>query len=46
MAFAGGEKKSELEVVGSVGKRNTGTTIRFWPNPRFFDSARISVPRL
>jgi topoisomerase-4 subunit B len=46
MAFAGGEKKSELEVVGSVGKRNTGTTIRFWPNPRYFDSAKISVPRL
>ena len=46
MAFAGGEKKSELEVVGSVGKRNSGTTIRFWPNPRYFDSAKISVPRL
>ncbi len=46
MAFAGGEKKSELEAVGSVGKRNTGTTIRFWPNPRYFDSAKISVPRL
>ena len=46
MAFADGEKKSALEVVGSVGKRNTGTTIRFWPNPGYFDSAKISVPRL
>jgi topoisomerase-4 subunit B len=46
MAFAGGEKKSELEVVGSVGKRNSGTAIRFWPDPRYFDSAKISVPRL
>jgi len=46
MAFAGGEKKSELEVVGDVGKRNTGTAIRFWPDPRYFDSAKISVPRL
>ncbi len=46
MSFAGGDKKSELEVVGSVGKRNTGTTIRFWPNPRYFDSAKISVSRL
>jgi topoisomerase-4 subunit B len=46
MAFAGGEKKSELEVVGSVGKRNSGTVIRFWPDPRYFDSAKISVPRL
>jgi topoisomerase-4 subunit B len=46
MAFAGGEKKSELEVVGTVGKRNTGTTIRFWPDPRYFDSPKISIPRL
>jgi topoisomerase-4 subunit B len=46
MAFAGGDKKSELEVVDSVGKRNTGTSIRFWPNPRYFDSAKFSVPRL
>ncbi|TDJ18179.1 MAG: DNA topoisomerase IV subunit B [Gammaproteobacteria bacterium] len=46
MAFAGGEKTSELEVVGSVGKRNSGTAIRFWPDPRYFDSAKISVPRL
>jgi topoisomerase-4 subunit B len=46
MAFAGGEKVSDLEVVGEVGRRNTGTTLRFWPDPRFFDSARFSLPRL
>ncbi|MDX1434136.1 MAG: DNA topoisomerase IV subunit B, partial [Gammaproteobacteria bacterium] len=46
IAFAGGDKITELEVVGDVGKRNTGTTIRFWPDPRYFDSPRVSVPRL
>jgi len=46
MAFAGGEKKSELEVVDSVGKNNTGTTLRFWPDPKYFDSPKFSVPRL
>jgi topoisomerase-4 subunit B len=46
MAFAHGEKLSELEPVGEVGKRNTGTVIRFWPEPRYFDSPRFSVPRL
>jgi len=46
MAFAGGEKVSELEPAGEVGRRNTGTTIRFWPDPRYFDSPRFSVPRL
>ncbi len=46
MAFANGEKKSDLEVIGSVGKRNTGTTLRFWPDPKFFDSPKFSIPRL
>ncbi len=46
MSFAGGNKRSSLEVVGSVGKANTGTTIRFWPDPQYFDSPVISVPRL
>ncbi len=46
MSFAGGDKKTDLEVVGEVGKRNTGTTLRFWPDPRYFDSATFSVPKL
>ena len=46
MAFANGERVSKLEVVGTVGQRNTGTTLRFWPDPKFFDSAKFSIPRL
>ncbi|MFQ5660027.1 MAG: DNA topoisomerase IV subunit B [Gammaproteobacteria bacterium] len=46
MAFAGGEKKSRLEVVAEIGKRNTGTTIQFWPDPKYFDSIKVSIPRL
>lgn len=46
MAFANGEKISELDVKGTVGQRNTGTTLRFWPNPVYFESPRFSVPRL
>ncbi|MGD2115178.1 MAG: DNA topoisomerase IV subunit B [Acidobacteriota bacterium] len=46
MTFAGGARTSELEEVGSVGQRNTGTWIRFWPDPAFFDSTTVSVPRL
>ena len=46
MAFEGGEKVEELEAVGSVGRRNTGTTIRFWPDGRYFDSPKFSIPRL
>ena len=46
ISFAGGKKRGKLEVVGTVGKANTGTTIRFWPDPQYFDSAKISVSRL
>ncbi len=46
MAFADGAPVSDLEVVGEVPRRATGTTLRFWPDPQFFDSPRFSVPRL
>ncbi|MEM7081285.1 MAG: DNA topoisomerase IV subunit B [Pseudomonadota bacterium] len=46
MAFKNGNKASPLEVVGKVGQRNTGTTLRFWPDPKYFDSAKFSVARL
>ena len=35
---------SKLEVVGKVGQSNTGTTVRFWPDPKFFDSRRDLGP--
>ena len=46
MSFAGGVPKSKLEAVGEVGKRNTGTTIRFWPDPKYFDTTAILIPKL
>ena len=46
MAFADGAKTSNLRVVDTVGQRNTGTTVRFWPDPKFFDSPKFSIPKL
>jgi topoisomerase-4 subunit B len=46
MSFADGERRSKLEVVGKVAKSTTGTTVRFWPNPKYFDSPTFSLPRL
>jgi topoisomerase-4 subunit B len=46
MTFADGAKTSELRVIGSVPKRETGSTVRFWPDPRFFDTIKFAVPRL
>ncbi|HEX4375924.1 MAG TPA: DNA topoisomerase IV subunit B [Steroidobacteraceae bacterium] len=44
--FRDGRVSSKLEVIGTVGQRNTGTTLRFWPDPQFFDADRFSVPDL
>ena len=44
--FEGGEPTTGLEVVGSVGKRNTGTQVRFLPDAAFFDSPRVALERL
>ena len=46
ISFKGGKRKTKLEVVGKVGRANTGTTIRFWPDSKYFDSSNFSVPRL
>ena len=46
MDFLGGDKAGELGKVGTVGKRNTGTTIHFWPDKQYFDTAKFSLARL
>ena len=46
LSFKNGERISELEVVGNVGKSNTGTTIRFWPNSKYFHSDKINIDDL
>jgi len=43
ISFKDGKADSKLTVVGTVGARNTGTTVRFWPDPKFFDSDKFSV---
>jgi topoisomerase-4 subunit B len=46
MAFEHGDKVSPLEVVGTVGKKRTGTTLHFWPEAKYFDSPKISLGKL
>ncbi|MDH3342635.1 MAG: DNA topoisomerase IV subunit B [Gammaproteobacteria bacterium] len=46
MNFAHGAKTSKLKEIGTVGKKNTGTTIHFWPEKKYFDSPNFSLPRL
>ena len=46
MHFNNGDKKSELKVIGDVGIRNSGTTIRFKPNIKYFESDQINLKDL
>ncbi len=46
MAFANGDRASKLETVGSVGKKNTGTRLRFWPDPKYFDTPKFNLRAL
>ena len=46
MKFSNGDKKNELKVVGDVGLRNTGTSIKFKPNPEYFESDKIKTNEL
>ena len=46
ISFNNGKKASKLSKIGTVGKRNTGSTVRFWPDGQYFDSVKFSVRRL
>jgi topoisomerase IV subunit B len=46
MSFKGGDKATDLKVIDSVGQRNTGTIIKFYPDPKYFDSPNVSIPKL
>ncbi|KLV02219.1 DNA topoisomerase IV subunit B [Photobacterium aquae] len=46
IAFENGDKVSELEVIGTCGRRAKGTSVHFWPDTKYFDSPKFSVSRL
>jgi topoisomerase-4 subunit B len=41
-----GNVKEPLKKIGTVGPRDTGTRVRFWPDPKFFDSPKINAAEL
>ncbi len=46
MEFANGDRVGELEIIDTVGKKNTGTSVRFWPDPKYFDTPKILLTKL
>ncbi len=46
ISFENGKKTSKLKQIGTVGRRNTGSMVRFWPDEQYFDTNKISLSRL
>ncbi|BBB24253.1 topoisomerase IV subunit B [Isorropodon fossajaponicum endosymbiont JTNG4] len=46
ITFSNGFKQTELEITRSIGKRNTGTIVKFKPDAQFFDTIKFSASRL
>ncbi len=44
--YENGDAKTKLKVIDTIGKRNTGSKVTFQPDPKYFDSANVSVSRL
>ncbi|MBS0456365.1 MAG: DNA topoisomerase IV subunit B [Proteobacteria bacterium] len=44
--YADGDATSKLKAVGTVGKKNTGTRLRFWPDPKYFDGPKFAIKPL
>ena len=46
IAFSGGAVIEPLQRIGDAPKRASGTRVRAWPDPRFFDTASIPAAEL
>ncbi|MBS0288791.1 MAG: DNA topoisomerase IV subunit B [Proteobacteria bacterium] len=46
MSFKDGNTHTKLKATGSVQKKQTGTSLRFWPDPKYFDSPKFSISKL
>jgi topoisomerase-4 subunit B len=46
MTFKDGNRATPLEIVGNVGKKNTGTRVRFWADGKYFDTPKFNLRAL
>ncbi len=46
MEFQNGDRSSDLAVIGTAPKKHTGTTVRFWPDPKYFDTPKILLGKI
>lgn len=46
IVFANGERAQALEITGKCAKKDTGTSVKCWPDPQYFDAPRVSLSQL
>jgi topoisomerase-4 subunit B len=46
IVFAGGDVAEKLKVIGTAGGKATGTKVRAYPDPKYFDSPDVSLNEL
>lgn len=46
MSFQQGATISPLKIIGDCKPRERGTSVRFWPEAKYFDSEKFSIPAL
>jgi topoisomerase-4 subunit B len=46
ISFENGKVAKKLKKTGAVGERNTGTSLRIWPNKKYFDSPKVNLADL
>ncbi|MGL6047559.1 MAG: DNA topoisomerase IV subunit B [Vogesella sp.] len=46
LVFAGGDVIEPLARIGDCGPRTSGTRVRVWPDGKYFESPRYSMPEL
>lgn len=46
LVFANGDVLEPLRELDPVGRKKTGTRVRVWPDPKYFDSAAIPMAEL
>jgi len=46
ITFANGHLKKKLTETGDVAKNNTGTSVRFWPDPKYFEAPSFAIAKL
>jgi topoisomerase-4 subunit B len=46
MYFEDGNKCSELKKTGKVDNKSSGTIVKFWPDPKYFDFPKILTSKL